>query len=158
MIRLAKEALNGIEDGNLEDKYRWEQGFTLQAYTLPDSAETRELVRRKTRRRSSERAIHGPDLYPEPARPSAPKYATWLAANVPREPLPASTPREGFEQHRAWEAKLFESRWRMVTWPTELGGRGCDLIEWLIFEEEYYGAGAPMRVNQNGSLSCSGRR
>ena len=34
-------ALNGIEDGNLEDKYRWEQGFTLQAYTCPDSAETR---------------------------------------------------------------------------------------------------------------------
>ena len=28
MIRIAKEALNGIEDGNLEDKYRWEQGFT----------------------------------------------------------------------------------------------------------------------------------
>ena len=41
MIRIAKEALNGIEDGNLEDKYRWEQGFTLQAYTSPDSAETR---------------------------------------------------------------------------------------------------------------------
>ena len=30
MISLAKEALNGIEDGNLEDKYRWEQGFTLR--------------------------------------------------------------------------------------------------------------------------------
>ena len=41
MIRIAKEALNGIEDGNLEDKYRWEQGFTLEAYTMPDSAEPR---------------------------------------------------------------------------------------------------------------------
>lgn len=41
MIRIAKEALNGIENGNLEDKYRWEQGFTLQAYTSPDSAQTR---------------------------------------------------------------------------------------------------------------------
>ena len=41
MIRIAKEALTGIEDGNLEDKYRWEQGFTLQAYLSPDSAETR---------------------------------------------------------------------------------------------------------------------
>jgi enoyl-CoA hydratase len=41
MVRIAKEALNGIEDGNLEDKYRWEQGFTLQAYMSPDSAETR---------------------------------------------------------------------------------------------------------------------
>ena len=42
MVRLAKESLNGIEDGNLEDKYRWEQGFTLQAYLDPDSNETRQ--------------------------------------------------------------------------------------------------------------------
>jgi enoyl-CoA hydratase len=42
MIRLAKESLNGIEDGSLEDKYRWEQGFTLQAYMSPDSNETRQ--------------------------------------------------------------------------------------------------------------------
>lgn len=42
MIRLAKESLNGIEDGNLEDKYRWEQGFTYEAYMSPDSQETRE--------------------------------------------------------------------------------------------------------------------
>ncbi|MBR9911106.1 MAG: enoyl-CoA hydratase family protein [Gammaproteobacteria bacterium] len=41
MIQLAKEALTGIEDGNLEDKYRWEQGFTLQAYTEEDSQEAR---------------------------------------------------------------------------------------------------------------------
>lgn len=41
MIRLAKEALTGIEDGDLERKYRWEQGFTLQAYLSPDSAEAR---------------------------------------------------------------------------------------------------------------------
>lgn len=42
MIRIAKEALTGIEDGDLEAKYRWEQGFTLQAYMSPDSAETRD--------------------------------------------------------------------------------------------------------------------
>jgi len=42
MVRIAKEALTGIEDGNLENKYRWEQGFTLQAYLSPDSAETRD--------------------------------------------------------------------------------------------------------------------
>lgn len=41
MIVLAKEALTGIEDGNLEDKYRWEQGFTLEAYTSDDSQEAR---------------------------------------------------------------------------------------------------------------------
>lgn len=42
MISLAKEALTGIEDGNLEDKYRWEQGFTLQAYSDKDSQEARD--------------------------------------------------------------------------------------------------------------------
>jgi enoyl-CoA hydratase len=42
MISLAKEALNGIEDGNLEDKYRWEQGFTLEAYRSLDSQEARD--------------------------------------------------------------------------------------------------------------------
>ncbi|TIC86845.1 enoyl-CoA hydratase family protein [Crenobacter intestini] len=42
MIRIAKEALNGVEDGDLEAKYRWEQGFTLQAYMSPDSAKTRD--------------------------------------------------------------------------------------------------------------------
>ncbi len=47
MIRLAKESLNGIEDGNLEDKYRWEQGFTLQAYQSSDSAETRRAFVQK---------------------------------------------------------------------------------------------------------------
>jgi len=41
MVRIAKEALTGIEDGNLEYKYRWEQGFTLQAYMSPESTETR---------------------------------------------------------------------------------------------------------------------
>ncbi|MAC35459.1 MAG: enoyl-CoA hydratase [Haliea sp.] len=47
MVRLAKEALTGIEDGNLEDKYRWEQGFTLEAYTLGDSQESRDAFVQK---------------------------------------------------------------------------------------------------------------
>ena len=74
----------------------------------------------------------------------------WLAANVPAEPLHSFDTAQGFAEHRAWEGRLNEGRWGMVTWPTELGGRGCDLIEWLIFEEEYYRSGAPARVNQNG--------
>ncbi len=42
MVRIAKEALTGVEDGNLEDKYRWEQGFTYEAYTMGDSQEARD--------------------------------------------------------------------------------------------------------------------
>ncbi|MCQ4384060.1 acyl-CoA dehydrogenase family protein, partial [Clostridioides difficile] len=74
----------------------------------------------------------------------------WLAAHVPRERLPSFDTEEGVAAHREWERTLHSGRWSMVTWPRELGGRGCDLIEWLIFEEEYWRADAPMRVNQNG--------
>jgi alkylation response protein AidB-like acyl-CoA dehydrogenase len=74
----------------------------------------------------------------------------WLAEHVPANPLPSFDTKEGFEAHRGWERTLAEGNWGMVTWPEAYGGRGCDLIEWLIFEEEYYRAGAPLRVNQNG--------
>jgi enoyl-CoA hydratase len=47
MVTLAKEALNGIEDGNLEDKYRREQGLTLEAYSYKDSQEARDAFNEK---------------------------------------------------------------------------------------------------------------
>jgi alkylation response protein AidB-like acyl-CoA dehydrogenase len=76
---------------------------------------------------------------------------SWLERHVPVEPLPDfDSTREGFEAHRAWERTLHTGGWGMVTWPEAYGGRGLDLIRWLIFEEEYYRAGAPLRVNQNG--------
>ena len=76
---------------------------------------------------------------------------SWMAANVPKTRLPSfDLTQEGFEAHRDWERKLNEGRWGMVTWPEAYGGRALDLIRWLIFEEEYYRAGAPTRVNQNG--------
>lgn len=75
---------------------------------------------------------------------------SWLAANVPAQPLKTFDTEEGFQQHRGWEARLNTQGYSAVTWPKELGGRGCDLIEWLIFEEEYWRANAPLRVNQNG--------
>jgi len=74
----------------------------------------------------------------------------WLEANVPRQKLPSMDTAEGFELHRDWERKLNEGRWGMVTWPEAYGGRGLNLIQWLIFEEEYWRAGSPGRVNQNG--------
>ena len=75
---------------------------------------------------------------------------SWLETNVPRQPLRSFDTLEGFEEHRQWERKLHAGGWAMVPWPIEYGGRGADLFEWLIFEEEYYRAGAPGRVNQNG--------
>lgn len=74
----------------------------------------------------------------------------WLADNVPAEPLPSMDDREGFLAHQKWEAKLAAARYSVVSWPQEFGGRDASLIEWVIFEEEYYRAGAPGRVSQNG--------
>ncbi|WP_028813986.1 acyl-CoA dehydrogenase family protein [Streptomyces flavidovirens] len=74
----------------------------------------------------------------------------WLAAHVPAEPLPSLETEEGFAAHRAWEARLHADRWSVVSWPREYGGRGVDIFMWLLFEEEYFAAGAPGRVSQNG--------
>ncbi len=74
----------------------------------------------------------------------------WLAAHVPAEPLPSGDTRDGFARHLEWERTLFDARYAVVSWPEEFGGRDASLWEWLIFEEEYYRAGAPQRVTQNG--------
>lgn len=75
---------------------------------------------------------------------------SWLEAHVPRDPLPSGDTAEGFALHRAWEKKLYEARWSVVSWPKKYGGREATLVEWLIFEEEYYRARAPQRIAQNG--------
>jgi alkylation response protein AidB-like acyl-CoA dehydrogenase len=62
----------------------------------------------------------------------------WLRAHAPTEPSVA------------WERALFEAGWAVVSWPREHGGREASAIEWLIFEEEYWAAGAPPRLTQNG--------
>ncbi|MGA5041100.1 acyl-CoA dehydrogenase family protein [Streptomyces capoamus] len=74
----------------------------------------------------------------------------WLRAHVPRVPLPSLETAEGFAAHRAWEAELAADRWSVVSWPRLHGGRDAGLLRWLVFEEEYWAAGAPGRVGQNG--------
>jgi hypothetical protein len=74
----------------------------------------------------------------------------WLEANVPSQPLPSMDTADGFVEHRQWERTLFDGGWGVVSWPEEYGGRGLGIVDWLVFEEEYYRAGAPGRVNQNG--------
>jgi len=74
----------------------------------------------------------------------------WLAAHVPATPLKSHNTREGFAQHVAWEKQLFAAQLSVVSWPEAYGGRAASLVEWLIFEEEYYRSGAPARVTQNG--------
>ena len=76
---------------------------------------------------------------------------SWLEANAPPpRSLPSLDTAEGFEAHRAWEQRMYDDRWSVVNWPKEFGGRGVGIVEWLIFEEEYWRVQAPLRVSQNG--------
>lgn len=76
--------------------------------------------------------------------------AAWHDEHGGDDAIASGDTREGFAQHLAWERRLFQGGWAAVSWPTEMGGRDASLWEWLIFEEEYYRAGAPPRVTQNG--------
>ena len=69
---------------------------------------------------------------------------------MPPARCPRWTPRRASTAHRAWEHELHAGGWAVVIWPAEYGGKSASLVEWLIFEEEYYRAGAPRRVGQNG--------
>ncbi|MDH3213699.1 MAG: enoyl-CoA hydratase family protein [Myxococcales bacterium] len=46
-VRLAKQSLNGIEPIDVVKSYRFEQGFTLELYTSPDSQEARDAFLEK---------------------------------------------------------------------------------------------------------------
>jgi len=74
----------------------------------------------------------------------------WLAAHVPAGGLPPVDTPAGNVAHRAWERELAGARLSVVAWPTEYGGRAASALHWLLFEEEYHAAGAPVRINQNG--------
>jgi hypothetical protein len=74
----------------------------------------------------------------------------WLEANKPPLPMPSGDSSAGVGVHLEWERRLFDAGWAVVSWPKEYGGREASLWEWLIFEEEYFRAGLPQRVAQNG--------
>jgi len=54
-LRLAKWSLNGIDLMDVKKSYRFEQGFTLELYTSPDSQEARDAFVQKREARFDER-------------------------------------------------------------------------------------------------------
>ena len=76
--------------------------------------------------------------------------AAWYDEHGGEAAIASGDTREGFAQHLDWERRLHAGRWAAVSWPAAHGGRDASLWEWLIFEEEYYRAGAPPRITQNG--------
>jgi alkylation response protein AidB-like acyl-CoA dehydrogenase len=58
---------------------------------------------------------------------------------------------EGFAQHRRWDKVLFDAGLSVITWPQNYGGRDATLLQWVVYEEEYFRAGAPGRASANGT-------
>ncbi len=76
---------------------------------------------------------------------------SFLTANTDAFPTHSYDTAEGFEQHRHWDRVLFDAGWSVVTWPQRYGGRDATLLQWVVFEEEYFNAGAPGRASANGT-------
>jgi alkylation response protein AidB-like acyl-CoA dehydrogenase len=75
----------------------------------------------------------------------------FLTANRDRFPTASYDNTEGFEQHRRWDRLLFDAGLSVITWPEKYGGRDATLLQWVVFEEEYFRAGAPGRASANGT-------
>ena len=54
------------------------------------------------------------------------------------------------DERRVWERALADGGWNCVGWPKEYGGRGLDLVEQVIFHEEYARARAPGHLGHMG--------
>jgi alkylation response protein AidB-like acyl-CoA dehydrogenase len=76
---------------------------------------------------------------------------TFLDANRDSFPTKSYDTAEGFEQHRHWDKVLFDAGLSVIAWPRKYGGRDATLLEWVVFEEEYFRAGAPGRASANGT-------
>ena len=75
----------------------------------------------------------------------------FFAANTESFPAKSYDTAEGFEQHRHWDKVLFDAGLSVITWPQRYGGRDATLLQWVVFEEEYFRAGAPGRASANGT-------
>ncbi|GAY19153.1 acyl-CoA dehydrogenase family protein [Mycobacterium sp. shizuoka-1] len=76
---------------------------------------------------------------------------TFLSANADAFPTKSYDTAEGFEQHRVWDRVLFDAGLSVITWPEKYGGRDASLLQWVVYEEEYFRAGAPGRASANGT-------
>lgn len=75
----------------------------------------------------------------------------FLSANADSIPTKSYDNAEGFDQHRKWDRVLFDAGLSVITWPKKYGGRDAPLLHWVVFEEEYFRAGAPGRASANGT-------
>jgi len=74
----------------------------------------------------------------------------FLSANADSIPTKSYDNAEGFDQHRHWDRVLFDAGLSVINWPKQYGGRDAPLLHWVVYEEEYFRAGAPGRASANG--------
>jgi alkylation response protein AidB-like acyl-CoA dehydrogenase len=76
----------------------------------------------------------------------------WLAANITDEfrEKRQMTFQEKVVVRRAWQKRLFEAGWIGIGWPQEYGGRGAELMQEAIYNEELARARAPATANVIG--------
>ena len=89
--------------------------------------------------------------YDDQTRVFRDEVRAFLTANTASFPTKSYDTAEGFAQHRHWDRVLFDAGFSVITWPAEYGGRDATLLQWVVFEEEYFRAGAPGRASANGT-------
>ncbi|BBY99799.1 acyl-CoA dehydrogenase family protein [Mycolicibacterium fallax] len=75
----------------------------------------------------------------------------FLAAHRADFPTESYDTEVGFAQHRRWDRILYDAGLSVIAWPKEYGGRDATLLQWVVYEEEYFAAGAPGRASANGT-------
>ncbi len=89
--------------------------------------------------------------YDDATREFRDEVRDFLAANKASFPTKSYDTAEGFEQHRIWDRVLFDAGLSVIAWPKKYGGRDATLLQWVVYEEEYFRAGAPGRASANGT-------
>jgi alkylation response protein AidB-like acyl-CoA dehydrogenase len=75
----------------------------------------------------------------------------WLTANAASANVSAfASPHEAKGPLLAWESLLADAGYNAVSWPAEFGGQAMNPVLTTIFNEEYFRAGAPRRLNHPG--------
>ena len=79
------------------------------------------------------------------------EFRHWLETNLPLEicvddaaDQRVAPDRATLEKRIAWQKKMHAAGWVGISWPKEYGGRGANLMQQVIFDEEYFRARAPI--------------
>ena len=81
--------------------------------------------------------------YPAEAEAFRAELREWLEANLPE----GLTEGSDLESRRTWNRRLADAGYAALSWPVEYGGRGADVMDQVVFNEEMDRAGAPGPVN-----------